>query len=386
MLPAVPKTLGRLSDVFASTLGSITGRDNRLGFRRVSSALVIVVDGLGANNLSSAGGHARFLNRVLTPKSRTHCGFPSTTAASLTSFGTGLRPGEHGIVGYKVLDPISGQPVNQLTGWSEKFDPLVWQPNRTIAEMAKDAGVLSFVIGPAEYENSGFTQATMRAADYLPSAEIGGRLKIALEVLSNPQSSLVYLYVPELDQCAHAFGVDSFEWRSALELLDAELQSFAVQLENKKFSKVGVLVTADHGVIDVNRDRHFFLDQMAIPELKHVAGEPRVNFLYLQDSVDLEDVSDIVARLNGQVAGLENGAGIQFASKREIIDAGWYGAVVAEAAESRMPDIFALPRSRSAIYHREFTTPRSELMIGQHGGVDQDEISIPLLAFGGYSA
>jgi hypothetical protein len=125
---------------------------------------------------------------------------------------------------------------------------------------------------------------------------------------------------------------------------------------------------------------------MAIPELKHVAGEPRVNFLYLKDSSDLEHVSAIVARLNGQVSGLENGAGIYFASKREIIDAGWYGAVIADAAESRMPDIFALPSSRSAIYHREFTTPRSELMIGQHGGVDQDEISIPLLPLGGFAA
>ncbi|MEY4366667.1 MAG: hypothetical protein RLZ28_82 [Actinomycetota bacterium] len=371
--------------MFASTLGAITGRDNRLGLRRVSSALVIVVDGLGANNLSAAGGHARFLNRVLSKKSRTYCGFPSTTAASLTSFGTGLRPGEHGIVGYKVLDPSSGQPVNQLSGWSEEFDANSWQPHRTIAQLANDSGVASFVIGPGEYAQSGFTQATMRSAKYLPAASIGGRLEIALEVLSNPEPSLVYLYVPELDQSAHAFGIDSFEWRSALELLDGEIQSFATQLETTDFSKVGVLLTADHGVIDVSSDQHFFLDEMAIPELKYVAGEPRVNFLYLHDSSDAELVDATVARLNSQVAKLENGSGIHFASKREIINAGWYGATISDAAAARMPEIFALPLSRGAIYHREFTSARSQLMIGQHGGVDQDEISVPMLTFGAFA-
>ena len=65
MLPALPKTFGRLSDVFISALGSITGRDNRLSLPKVRSAAVIMVDGLGSGNIRQAAGHAPYLNSLL---------------------------------------------------------------------------------------------------------------------------------------------------------------------------------------------------------------------------------------------------------------------------------------------------------------------------------
>ena len=371
--------------MFASALGAVTGVDNRLALKRVESSLVIVVDGLGYNNLKSAAGHARFLNRQVSNTTKTFCGFPSTTASSLTSFGTGMKAGEHGIVGYQVFDMATRKPVNQLSGWSGLNDPLEWQPNPTIAQSALATGVTSYFVGPKEYSDSGFTQLTMRGAKYLPADTIEDRLKSALELLSTSESKLVYLYVPELDQRAHTFGVDSFEWRSALEHLDAALENFAQQLEKKEFAKVGVIITADHGIIDVPSDKHFYLDELEIPGLLWVAGEPRVNFIYLEKSLPSAELDLVAGHLNGAVQRSANGSGIYFATKAEIIAAGIYGKVVSKSAEVRMPDFFALAVSRRAVYHREFATPRSQLMIGQHGGLDPDEISIPLIALGAFA-
>jgi len=385
MLPAVPKTLGRLSDVFASALGAITGVDNRLGLKRARSSLVIVVDGLGYHNLIAAGGHARFLNRQSGTIAKSFSGFPSTTATSLTSFGTGLKPGDHGIVGYKIYDRKSGLAINQLSGWSDEVDPLEWQPNETISQRAIDAGVTSYVIGPKEYSNSGFTKLTMRSAVYVAADETESRLSRALELLAEADSKLIYLYVPELDQNAHAHGVDSQQWRDALELFDTALEKFAAKLSQRKFADVGVLLTADHGVIDVAPTKHFFLDEMKIPNLKSVAGEPRVNFLYLDENLDDDQISNLAASLNATANSLPNGGGLHFATRNEILSAGWYGQSVTSVAQSRMPEIFALAGQSQAIYHRDFTTPRSQQMIGQHGGVSQDEIAVPLFSLGAFA-
>ena len=386
MLPAVPKTLGRLSDVFASCLGSITGVDNRLGLRRADRIVAVLVDGLGTYNIKAGGGHAKLLNRAVIDSHPLHAGFPSTTATSITSFGTGLTAGEHGIVGYKVLDPVTHEPLNQLTGWSSSFSPLEWQPNQTIAERAVEAGVQAYVVGPAEYAKSGFTELTMRGATYLPGKTMLERVEIALDLLASPDSALIYLYVPELDQKAHAFGVDSVEWLTALEELDSAIAKLTSPLSQRKFEKSGVLLTADHGVVDVPTANQIFLDEMALPELRFVAGDPRVNYLYLKESVeDQKQLSAIVDALQGQMNDHKLGRGVKVATKKQLIDAKWFGSTVTDVAAERMPDIFAIAVGRTALYHRDFAPAKSQKMIGQHGSISPEELAIPMLRFGAIS-
>jgi predicted AlkP superfamily pyrophosphatase or phosphodiesterase len=378
MLPSVPKTLGRLSDVFASCLGSITGVDNRLGLRSSNSVIAVLVDGLGTANLKFGAGHAPFLNRELSISTSIHAGFPSTTASSITSFATGLPVGQHGIVGYKVLDPSTNQAVNQLTGWSSKVDPLLWQPHETISERAVAQGIPTFVIGPGDYEKSGFTALTMRGAKYLPARTIHDRVATAVEVVSSNQHSLVYFYVPELDQAAHTYGVDSHEWLLQLENLDGAMAQLTKSLNSKRLEKVGLALTADHGVIDVARSNHIFLDELLLPELKLVAGDPRVNYLYLQDSTD-NTVARAMESIEQQLSNSVLGRSVKLATKKQVIDAGWFGAGVSAVAAARMPDIFAVAVGKIALYHREFAPAKSLEMIGQHGSISGEEISIPLI-------
>jgi len=382
MLPAVPKTLGRLSDVFVSCLGSITGVDNRLGLRRTDRVVTVLVDGLGTYNIKAGGGHAHLLNRAVIDSHALHSGFPSTTATSITSFGTGLTPGEHGIVGYKVLDPQTRQPLNQLTGWSSSFNPLEWQPNRTVAETAVAASIEANVVGPAEYANSGFTALTMRGAKYLVGKTMLDRVEIALELLASAHSSLTYLYVPELDQKAHAYGVDSIEWLNALEELDSAIARLTSPLSQRKFENSGVVLTADHGIVDVPKSNQIYLDEYDLPKLELVAGDPRANYIYLAETVSETELEIAVDSLQNQLNQSKFGRGVKVAAKNQLIDAGWFGPTVTEVAASRMPDIFAIAVGRTALYHRDFAPAKSQNMIGQHGSISPEELAIPLLKFG----
>ena len=57
-------------------------------------------------------------------------GVPSTTATSLTSLGTALPPGAHGLVGFTSRIPGTDDLLNALA-WSKSVDPVEWQPHPT---------------------------------------------------------------------------------------------------------------------------------------------------------------------------------------------------------------------------------------------------------------
>src|SRR5699024_1784614 len=114
----------------AASLG--TRASNTLKLPSAQSVVLLLVDGLGLEQLMASSAHAPFLrSRMLKQRSeQTELStiYPSTTAAALASFGTGLAPGQHGIVGYDVYDPDRDTVINQLGGWDERTDPETWQP------------------------------------------------------------------------------------------------------------------------------------------------------------------------------------------------------------------------------------------------------------------
>ncbi len=100
-------------------------------------ACVVMVDGLGEQLLNSYGGYAPALRKTLN-LGPLDAAFPTTTAASLTSLGTGTAPGAHGIAGYEVRNPAgnggAGSVMNHLSGWDQTVDPHAWQPLPTVLE------------------------------------------------------------------------------------------------------------------------------------------------------------------------------------------------------------------------------------------------------------
>src|SRR5690606_780176 len=98
-----PMTLGRfgIHEVLSSVAGAmaVPGFDDVMGLPAAERYVVLVVDGMGRELLDEHADLAPFLSGltgvegVLSP-------VPSTTSVSLTSLGTGLRPGTHGMAGY----------------------------------------------------------------------------------------------------------------------------------------------------------------------------------------------------------------------------------------------------------------------------------------------
>jgi predicted AlkP superfamily pyrophosphatase or phosphodiesterase len=335
---------------------------------------MFVVDGLGARNLAARSGHARFLSETGGKKDAARTVFPSTTTAALTSLLTGVDPGQHGLVGYRVRIPGTNEAPNQLKGWeTHGLDPLSWQRAQPIFERESAGGRPCFVVSRAKFEGSGFTAAIMRGATFVPAANSLDGAKLAADLVAQHPGALVYLYAPELDGIAHQRGWKSDEWASALETVDAAARSLAVALP----ADAGALLTADHGMIDVPRHRQLLLTEGddLVDGVAVIGGEPRMLHLYAEPGR-----ADAV--LTAWRASESARSWVM--SRDEAIAAALFGPVAPEVRD-RIGDVLVAARSGVAYYDDRLVDKAPQKMVGQHGSLTDEERTVPLIRLGAFS-
>lgn len=354
MLPPLRPDSGRLADVLSSSLAALRGEQNTLALAPVRRALVIVVDGLGHLQLKAHAGHARHLASASKPLVS---GFPTTTASALTSLATGTSSGTHGLIGYDAFVPGVGVR-NQLRDWGADMDPLTHQR----MEPLWDAGCA--IVAEAKYASSGFTRATLRGGTYLGFNDLDDRVAAAGDAMG--RFGLTYLYLPELDRIGHKLGIASGDWIDALERFDGLIGALAA-----RHADAGIVVTADHGMVDVPQTNHVIIEEGSLPPLRAIAGEPRGRQLLLEDPSIANDTAQRLGAALGKTAWV--------ATRDELIGSGWFGQVHPEVLP-RLGDVFVLSRGRYAHYFDESDEARG--MIGQHGSVTDDEVLVPLVRLG----
>jgi hypothetical protein len=360
---------GSLADVLPSVSAvlGVPGATDVLGLRNeldgVDRVAVLLVDGLGARQLPLVAPHAPIIGD-LTGRTLT-AGFPSTTPVSLVTLGTGVPPGEHGVLGFTVRRP-DGRVLNHIQ-WKHDPDPAVWQPVPTCFELAAAAGVASSVVSKPEFEGSGLTVAAYRGAGYLGT---GGSLDSLAERMLAALAAgpgLVYGYFADLDHYGHGHGVDSPRWQEAARDVGALLDRLVHGLPPRS----ALLVTADHGQINVPPSARF--DMADIPALREgivgVAGEPRVRYLYAAPGA-LEDVLAAWRGVFGDAAWV--------LSRDEAIDGGWFGAVPADHRD-RIGDVAVICQGRSIALAGGWEPPTVGRLIAYHASVTAAEMEIPLL-------
>ena len=331
--------------------------------------IVLLVDGLGAVQLTEHAAHAPRL-AAMQEIGPLAAPFPSTTCVSLTSLGTGLPPGMHGIVGtsFRLDDGSVLAPLS----WGGDPNPIATQPEPTVLERAAGAGVLvttrcacraplqwADASGPAGWQYPG--------ADTLPA-----RLAVTATAIGRARTehrtSLTYVYWPDLDKAAHVHGVASAAYRAEL----ARVDSLVAGLLELVADDVALLVTADHGIIDIPDDRRVDLESR--PALRRdvvtILGEPRVRHVYT-----VEGRADAVQ----QAWRDELGDRADVRTRAEVADLlgpvdDWYS--------ERIGDVVAIALEDWALTSERVDRIVSALR-GQHGGLTDAEVLIPLRAAGG---
>jgi len=373
IVPTRPDAAVTLADVVPSALAALRAAPNALALPPSRSAVVLLVDGLGSSSLAQRKGHARTLTGV---RGSLWSGFPTTTAAALATLTTGALPGEHGLVGFTALDPENDRVVKQLSGWDDRMTPEGWPRRRPLFESADEG--LVHAVGAKRYRSSGLTRAILSGATYVVAETLADRVDRTLELVTGADPALVYLYVPELDQAAHRLGWQSPEWTALLEDLDGEVR----RLDQGLPRDVGLLVTADHGMVDVPEQRRLTFGHRAelVAGVRHVAGDPRVLQLHLEPDATEAHRRDLVEawrRVEGERAWV--------ATRDEAVAAGWFGPVDPVVAP-RIGDVLVAARKSVAWWDGRSTGGAPGTMVGHHGSWSDDEARVPLLRFGAWAS
>lgn len=379
-MPPAP-AFGRrsIADVLTSAVASlgVEGFTNSLGLPPASRVCVVLADGLGRNLLKQKSAHTPFLRSVMQSGQGEvpvwlDSTFPSTTAAALASFGTGLPPGQHGMVGYDVLDPDQDKVVNMLGNWDAKVDPAEWQPFPTVFERVAESVNVTTVSLP-QFGNSPMTQAALRGGNFVSAVTAHARTAAAAEAMDTAGPSLMYFYVNELDKAGHRHGCQSEQWERQLEELDATVKRLHASLP----AGTTVLLTADHGMLDVPEQQRidFAADASLVDGVRHTAGEPRMVHLYLEDPADTSARERLLGAWRARF-----GDRIWAFTREDAIAAGLFGTL-RPAVGPRIGDIMIAARDALALYDTRRGRPAAMEVVGQHGSLTKAEREVPLLCF-----
>ena len=328
--------------------------------------LLFLIDGFGFDTLSTYADAMPTMSRMIN-HGLIQTAFPSTTATSLATLTTGVMPGAHGMLGYTVQVPRSGGRLLNALKWDERVDPENWQPVETLFQRATAAGITVTHVAAKRYENSGFTRAVFRGANYKGAnvvTDLVSETKAALQATP----SFVYLYVNDLDTAGHSDGVGSDKWIAAMSMIDQMVS----QLMKDVPKGTRIWVTSDHGMINVDEKIVIGKDNPLMQGVSVVAGEPRARHIYLESDSPASRAE--TASLWQEY--LQEKAMVL--TREQAIANHLFGADVSPDAFDRMGEVIAIARGGVVLLDAE-REEKEGAMVGHHGSDSDVESQVGLL-------
>ena len=368
--PLLPRwgesTLADLLPSIAAHLGHPDAGAPVIDLPQANRYVLVLVDGLGYDILKQGLSIAPYFASLFGDAATLTATVPSTTATSLTSLGTGVTPAEHGIVGYSFRDPETGAVFNSLA-WNTPTAPETLQCCPTWFERLTEAGHASHAVVPIRFDGSGLTRSALRGqvvSGLEREDDEEDLIARAVEASRAGEKSLVYVYERMLDHTAHAHGVDHEFWRTQLMRIDDLVERLREALDDE----VVLLVTGDHGMVDVPQDRRIIVEDEAelMVGVDQFGGEGRFRQLY---TADAEGVAQRWRKVLGDRAWVR--------TREEAVAQGWFGAEPLPGISERIGDVVAAMRDDWAVM--SLALPGELGLVGMHGSLTRAEMVIPLL-------
>jgi hypothetical protein len=355
-----------LADITNSIFNSLsvpeTNDSLALG-RAENREVLILIDGMGQDAIDKYGDQFPIFDEFKQVK-KLYTNFPSTTATSLSTLGTGVLPGVHGMLGYTVRVPRSDNRVLNALKWDERVDPVMWQKVPTLFERAVLAGVSVTHVAAKRYEGSGFTQAALRGAKYVGANGVD-EMATAVSAALKPQPSFVYTYLNTLDSAGHSDGVGSDKWLTALQ----QVSEFITKVKQLAPAGTRIWVTSDHGMVNSTEQVILGQDNKLLENVTLIGGEPRARHMYIKEGAASETIAQWQEFFGNKAKVL---------SKESAIKDGLFGPVVTEDSHDRLGDLIAIANNDLILVDPARVREESS-MVGHHGGVTDIEVEIPLL-------
>ncbi|WP_410479316.1 alkaline phosphatase family protein [Pseudonocardia sp. H11422] len=374
-VPVLPRYGHRsLAEVLPALLGALGVPGSVTGptVPPVRVACLLLVDGLGSDLLRRHGADAPFL-AGLTDAGPLTVGFPSSTSISLTTLGTGLPPGAHGIVGIsfraghdELLDSLrwATHGDREPEDLRERLPPEEVQPMPTALQRAAADGVHVAVVAPRAQRGSGLTRAALRGGQFRGVHALGDLAAETIGALTGPGRRLCYAYHADLDTLGHLHGPGSEPWRWQLRQIDRLAATIAEELPGDAV----LAVTGDHGMVRVTRSYDADSDERLRHGVRLLGGDARSRHVYTRPGA----APDVLATWRAVL-----GDDAWVVPREEAVAEGWFGPLGAHVPE-RIGDVVVALRGTATVI-RSVAEPLLSRLPGQHGSLSAEEQLVPLL-------
>lgn len=316
--------------------------------------------------------------------------FPSTTTAHVTTMNTGLNLGEHGLYEWNVyekqLDTIicpllfsySGDKTRETL--KNSINPNSMLPAKSFYKDLKNMGIKSYIFQNNLYNKSSMSKRYFKDVEDLIGFDNNDDCfkKLSKKFNSTKGKNYFFVYVDTIDYISHRSGPTSIELGHEIKnVFDSLENNF---LENSSEEKALLLISADHGQVEVFPDREIFINKM-IPEIENYvrkdkkgkqlgpAGSSRDLFLHIHAKKIKEAKNLLSVQLKGIAKVFET---------KGLIEQGFFGNVT-KYLESRIGDIVIAPYKGYTVWWYDEKIERPEFL-GHHGGLTKEEIEIPFIA------
>lgn len=327
--------------------------------REARTVVLFVIDGLGWSEIQK---HRARLPNI----SSMHGGpitsvVPSTTASVLTSITTGVAPAEHGIVGFRMRVGVHTLNVLRWTTTPDgpAPDPVSMQPVKPFG------GKSVPVVSRSHFKVTGFSDAHMRGVRYFgwfATSTLVERCRL----LAASGEKFVYAYYDGIDHLAHARGLADSFYEVELDFVDRMVGDLLEVLPES----AALLVTADHGQVDLPDDSWVSLGEDLLSLAEAHSCDARFRFLHAREGAS----GDLLA---GARERFTDRAWVY--SREELLESGALGpARPRDDVVARIGDVVLAARAPVAFV--DPALPEEVRLRSGHGSMTREEMLVPLIA------
>ena len=317
--------------------------------------------------------------------------FPSTTAAAVTTINTGLTPLQHGLLEWTlyfeeigmVIHPL---PFTALTKRGESLhergvDPKILYNGSTIYQAMKRSGISSATLKSKHLIRTDYNKIIQKGADemgYTSATDMVIKIRKTLENPKGPE--FISAYTDMVDSMTHVYGPYTEESREETLLLFNLIERLLLRKISRGAAKKTLLIiTADHGHISTDPNKTIYLNRykgLGSYYAKDRAGEripptggPRDVFLHMKENLEDEAYEYLYGRL-GKTARIMR--------LNEIMERGLFGkGKPNKMFYNRLGNMMLLPYGNNTVWYEHVKGVRRK-HIGHHGGMNRNEMLIPL--------
>jgi predicted AlkP superfamily pyrophosphatase or phosphodiesterase len=307
---------------------------------------------------------------------------------------TGLNVGQSGVYEWNYYEPLVDEVITPLLfayAGDKERDTLkrtgipteAFFPTQTFYQKLQTMGIASYVFQSESYTPSTFSDIVYKGATVIPFKRLSEALPNLVELVIADTAPVTYylFYFDKIDAICHTYGPGSRQFEKTVDAFLRMMDELFYKKLSGRIGKTLLILTADHGQVEVDPRRTFYLNKHGIDIEQYLqrnqkgkllipAGSARDMFIHVKQ----ERIDEAVALLQKHLADRAEVYSIE-----QLVTQHFFGTTQpSREFLTRVGNVVILPYQHETVWWYEEGKFEMHFQ-GHHGGLTPEEMEIPLL-------